>query len=141
MVTRCSNTVADTLEYTCLRDPALLQVDHEIVAGLCQASASRAHAHLYVVGCIEYQHGDLKGYSRRLCLSARQHFLSEICDFVRALMELSSKCRKYILFAIRCSRARSCAGTHVVRTPRIVNRYFPKSATQQLCVSQLLVID
>jgi len=121
MVTRCSNTVADTLEYACLQDPPLLQLDQEIVAGFCQASASRAHAHLYVVAYIEYQEGDLKGYSRCLCLSARQNFPPAICDFARALMDLSGKCRKYILLAVRCSRARSCAGTHVVRT-RLTSR-------------------
>jgi hypothetical protein len=131
MVTRCSNGAAATLEYACLRDPPIQQVVHEIVARLCQASASRAHAHLYVVACIEYQQGKFKDYSRRLSLSVQPNFPPAIGDVDRALIEFVGQMSQVHFLRLRRSRTRNCAGTQVFRTtcfksaPRIEYHYFP----------------
>ncbi len=97
-----SNNAAATLEYICLRDPNLPQVDYWTAASLCRASASRSHAYSqYVLACREYQRGNFKEYSRWLYRAARQNFPPAIGDIGRAFVEKSSHSRKSALLAKR----------------------------------------
>lgn len=120
-----SNSATATLEYICLRDPHLPQVDQEAVARHCRASANRSHAYSqYVVACRAYQQGNFKEYSRWLNRAARRHFPPAIGDVARALMESPSKSRKHMLLAKRCF------GRAVVRGHLLSALYFLRACKE-----------